>query len=140
MKCVNNDINDSLGTLEDKQEHLENQSRLNNVNIFSVPEDKDEKSWNDTETVVKTLIRNKLEIQDGIEIERAHRVGNKIKSRPQSGGHFESLKESLPAPHPIIAKIRFWKVKENILKTVRKNFVNDFSQRTLKKREEKILD
>ena len=86
MKGMNKDINDSLDTLEDKQEYLENQSRRNNIKIFGVPEDEDEKSWDDTETVVKTLIRNKLEIQDEIEIERAYRVGKKIKPRPQSGG------------------------------------------------------
>ena len=96
MKGMNKDINNSLDTLEDKQEYLESQSRRNNIKIFCVPEDEDEKSWDDTETVVRMLIKNKLEIQDEIEIERAHRIGKKIKPRPQSGSHFESLKEKLP--------------------------------------------
>ena len=36
MKGMNKDINDSLHTLEDKQEYLENKSRQNNIKIFGL--------------------------------------------------------------------------------------------------------
>ena len=66
------------------KEYLENHSRPNNIKLLGVPEDDDENSWDDTELIVKTLIKNKLGIQDEVEIERAHRVGKKAKPRPQS--------------------------------------------------------
>ena len=50
-------------------ENLENQSRRNNIKIFGVPEEENEKTWDDTEVIVKTLIRNKLGIEEHIEIE-----------------------------------------------------------------------
>ena len=146
IEGMNKDINESLDEIEDKQEYLENHSRRNSIKLLGVPEDDDENSWDDTELMVKTLIKNKLRIQDEVVIERAHRVGKKAQPRPQSkkehGSHVESA--STPRPRPIIAKIQSWKVKENILRIARKKkpknvlFLNDFSQRTLEKRAENI--
>ena len=68
MEGINNDINRNFDTLENKVEYLENQSRRNNIKIFGVPEEENEKTWDDTEVIVKTLIRNK----PGIEV-LAHR-------------------------------------------------------------------
>ena len=146
IEGLNKDINENLDEIEVKQEYLENHSRRNNIKLLGVPEDDDENSWDDTELIVKTLIKNKLGIQDEVATERAHRVGKKVQPRPQSkkehGSHVESA--STPRTRPIIAKIQFWKVKENILRIARKKkpnnvlFVNDFSQRTLEKRAENI--
>ena len=141
IKGMNKDINENLDEIEDKQEYLENHSRRNNIKLLGVQEDDDENSWDDTELIVKTLIKNKLGIQDEVVIERAHRVGKKVQLRPQSkkehGSHVESA--STPRPRPIITKIQSWKVKENILRIARKKkpknvlFPNDFLQRTLEK-------
>ena len=54
--------------------YLENQSRRNNVKIMGVNEDK---TWDDTEEVVRKLIREKLNVEEEIAIERAHHVGKR---------------------------------------------------------------
>ena len=160
MEAMHKDVNADFETIITKHDYLENQSRRNNIKIFGVPEDPDEKTWNDTEFIVKTVIKNELGIQDAdkIEIERAHRVGS-IKGKaddrkhPQShpakeegSRHLESAskKEHQQEPRPIVANIKSWKTKERILKTAREKrpktvkFLNDFSQRTLQKRREQI--
>ena len=99
-------MNHNFDVMEDKREYLENQSRCNNIKIFGVSKDDNEKTWEDTELVVKKVIQNKLGIQDEITIERAHRIGKKVKTRPPHGPHLESTshtKEALP-PRPIVAK------------------------------------
>ena len=66
--------------VEDQMEYMENQSRRNNVKILGLREDKEkETSWEETEKIVKKVIRNQLQIKEDIHIERAHRVG---KPRP----------------------------------------------------------
>ena len=66
--------------VEDQMEYVENQSRRNNVKILGLREDKEkETSWEETEKIVKNVIRNQLQIKEDIHIERAHRVG---KPRP----------------------------------------------------------
>ena len=65
---------EEIDHLEDQNEYLENQSRRNNIKILGVQKDKDkEKTWDDTEIIVKDLIKKKLNYEDEIEIERAHR-------------------------------------------------------------------
>ena len=48
--------------IEDKNEYLENQSCRNNIRILGVEETEDEKSWDDTEKVVKYLLKKELNI------------------------------------------------------------------------------
>ena len=51
------DYETRLEVLENKHEYLENMSRRNNIKILGLPEDKDrEKSWEDTEQIVKETI------------------------------------------------------------------------------------
>ena len=62
--------------MESKHEHLENMSRRNNIKILGLLEDKlKEKSWNDTEELVKGVIKEKLKFDTEVKIERTHRVG-----------------------------------------------------------------
>lgn len=139
-----NDVNGNLDGIDSELEYMENQNRRNNVKIIGVPENKTtEKSWDDTEKMVKQLIKDKLEIQEDVEIERCHRINHKNKGngagnrRNQSGGE---------QPRNIVAKFSSWKVKENILKKARAirpanlKFVADFSQRTLDKRAAQVPD
>ena len=77
MEGLSTDMNDNFDAMEDRQDYLENKSRRNNIKIFGIWEDDDEKTWEDTELVVKKVIQNKLGIQDEITIERVHRIGNK---------------------------------------------------------------
>ena len=69
MEGMNNDINRNFEALENKVEYMKNMSRQNNIKIVGVPEEENEKTWDDTEVIVKTLIRNKLGIKEHIEIE-----------------------------------------------------------------------
>ena len=49
---------EEIDCLEDQNEYLENQSRRNNIKILGVHEDEDkEKTWDDTEIIVKDLIK-----------------------------------------------------------------------------------
>ena len=95
-----------LEYLENKHEYLEYMSRRNNIKILSLPEDKNrEKSWEDTEQIVKETINKGLEISsEEIQIERAYRVG-----KPQDG-----------RPRPVVARFFSWKQKEAILAIARK--------------------
>ena len=61
----------------DKQEYTENQDRRNNLKIFGLPESCGQESWVDSENLVKANIKETLCIEEDIEIERAHRVGEK---------------------------------------------------------------
>ena len=150
MEGMNNDINRNFEALENKVEYLENQSRQNNIKIFGVPEEENEKTWDDTEVIVKTLIRNKLGIEEHIEIERAHCLARddrgEDETHPQRNvRHVESasLKRN-SQPRPIVAKIKSWKVRDTIMKAARKKkpkdtrFMDDFAKRTLERRASKI--
>ena len=150
---MNNDINRNFEALENKVEYLENQSRRNNIKIFGVPEEENEKTWDDTEVIVKALIRNKLGIEEHIEIERAHRLARDLRddrgddeTHPQRNVRhveFASSKRN-SQPRPIVAKIKSWKVKDTIVKAARKKkpkdtrFMDDFAKRTLERRASKI--
>ena len=147
---LNNDYKYSFEELEAKQEYLENQSRRNNVKIVGVKESDDEKTWDDTEKVVKNLIKNKLGITEEVVIGRAHRVGRKIKNRAHNrhvGSASASGDDSSVSPNqrktmprPIVAKIQSWKTKERIIREARikrpkgVQFLNDFSKHTLERR------
>lgn len=139
-----NDVNISLDGIDSELEYMENQNRRNNVKIMGVPENKEtEKSWDDTERVVKQLIKDKLDIQEDVEIERCHRVNQKNTGK---GASNRGNKPGGDQPRNIVAKFSSWKVKENILKkarTVRPDnlrFVADFSQKTLEKRAAQVPD
>ena len=110
IKSINKDLNEGFEDLEWKNEYLENQSRRNNIKITGVPEGEEEKTWDDTEAIVKNLISDKLGIEGEIEIERAHRVGKKQRNFPQRR-HDVSASQEHRAPRPIIAKIQSWKTK-----------------------------
>ena len=98
-----------------------NQSRRNNIKIFGVSEEENEKTWNDTEVIVKTLIRNKLGIEEHIEIERVHHLARddrgEDETHPQRNvRHVESASSKRNSqPRPIVAKIKSWKVKDTIM-------------------------
>ena len=120
------------------------------MKIVGVKESDDEKTWDDTEKVVKNLIKNKLGITEEVVIERAHRVGRKIKNRAHNhqvrrasaSGDDSSAQPNQreTMPRPIVAKIQSWKTKERIIREARikrpkgVQFLNDFSKRTLERR------
>ena len=111
--------------IEEKQEYLENMSRRNNIKVLDLPEEEGEKTWADTEELVKKTVKEQLHYEDDVHIERAHRVG---KPRPLFVMNSDGTKTK-SRPRPIIARFSSW-IK----------FFQDLSSRTLKKRAEKIPD
>ena len=114
----------------------------NNAKIIGLNEDtNNEKTWEDTEELVITTIKEKLDI-DGVKSERAHRVG---KPRPSHRTNPDGSTMKVP-PRPVIARLSFWKQKEAILKATREvkpkkiRFYQDLSTRTLERRAQKIPD
>ena len=117
-------------------------SRRNNIKIIGLNEDTgNEKTWEDTEELVITMIKEKLDIE-GVKIERAHRMG---RPRPSHRTNPDGSTMKVP-PRPIIARLSSWKQKEAILKAAREvkpkeiRFYQDLSTRTLEKRAQKIPD
>ena len=132
---------ESLGHVLGKQEYLENQSRRNNVYVTGIQENGKE-SWDETEDILKSKIKELLNISDELTIERAHRVNPKPNGRRGSSGARGSRKEE--CSRPIIAKFLNWKEKERVLAAARSikpdgvKFVQDFSQATLDRRYELV--
>ncbi|KAJ4923008.1 hypothetical protein JOQ06_021709 [Pogonophryne albipinna] len=65
---------DGLSAVTDKMEYAEGQSRKSNVVLDGIGEEPGE-TWAQTEEKVKDILVDKLKLQRGIEIERAHRTG-----------------------------------------------------------------
>ena len=138
IEGVNKEMNAGFEDLQWRTEYLENQSRRNNIKITGVKEKQYEKTWDDTEKLVKKVIKEKQGIEDEVAIERAHRVGKSHTPSRHVGSASQSQQRE--SPRPIVAKIKCWKMKENILKTARKRkpkgvqFMGDFAKRTLDRR------
>ena len=95
IEGLSENLRQGLKVVEDKNEYLENQSRRNNIRILGVEETEDEKSWDDTEKVVKDLLKKKLNIPGEVDIERAHRVGKKTKAGHHLGFASQSREQNL---------------------------------------------
>ena len=117
-------------------------SSRNNVKIIGLNEDTgNEKTWEDTEELVITTIKEKLNIE-GVKIERAHRVG---RPRPSHRTNPDGSTTKVPS-RPVVARLSSWKQKEAILKAGMEvkpkeiRFYQDLSIRTLERRAQKIPD
>ena len=70
------DLERRCDDMENKHEYLENMARRNNIKIVGLPEDKlREKSLDDTEELVKGVIKEKLRVDVEVKIKRGHSVG-----------------------------------------------------------------
>ena len=141
IDILSNNMDREIEKLDVKHDYIENHSRRNNIKIMGVEEKNEEKTWEDTEKVVQKLFQEKLGFSDAIEIERAHRVGEKDKKRHLAQA---SNRDDGQRPRPIVATISSWKTKECILKEARSKrpkgvlFLNDFSKRILDRLAEQI--
>ena len=95
--------------------------------------------WEESEALAIEAIKTKLDIQDDLSIERAHRVG---KPRPPFR-HIDGAK--VPSkPRPTVVRFLSWKEKERVVRAARRikpdglKFFEDFSKKTLERRREKI--
>ena len=101
MKEITEDLLDS-DKVSSKLIELEDRSRRNNLRIDGIAEDQNE-SWHECEEKVLEVIKEKLEIQDPIEIDRCHRMGKHKRNRPRT----------------IIFKLNKFKDKQKILRNAR---------------------
>ena len=105
------DIQRGLHKHEEKLEHLENQSRRNNVHIDGIREE-DNETWLNTETKAKEVLQEKLNLSFELVIERAHRTGTR--SRPGAADGI-SIR-----PRTLVCRLRDWKQKDEILRATRR--------------------
>ncbi|XP_019625427.1 PREDICTED: uncharacterized protein LOC109470791 [Branchiostoma belcheri] len=107
--------------MANKLDYIENQSRRNNLIFDGIKDDRKE-TWEQSETKVKEVLRNKLRLNtDNIKIERAHRNG-----KPGD------------RPRPIVVKLLRYKDKQNILRQAKmlKGTPEDFSDKIRQKRKD----
>eukprot|EP00112_Aurelia_sp_Birch-Aquarium-sp1_P011031 Seg233.3 transcript_id=Seg233.3/GoldUCD/mRNA.D3Y31 product="hypothetical protein" protein_id=Seg233.3/GoldUCD/D3Y31 len=125
--------------ISNQVDYLESQSRRNNIKILGMAERKEERTWDDTEELIKSTIKDTLGVEENVEIERDHRIGKP--RRPNAVGQGRPL-----GTRAVVAKLSNWKQKERILAAARKKkpdglmFVQDFSQRILDRRDEQKDD
>ena len=98
-------------------------------------------SWEESEEIVKSKVKEALKVEDNLVIELAHRVGQRK--------HFHTRRDGsvVPAkPRPIFTIFQSWKQKEAAIKKARKlkpqdvKFVEDFSQKMLLRWNQQIPD
>ena len=132
---VEEEIEKMCGSLDyhtDKIEYLENQSRRSNIRIDGIREEEAE-TWDNTETKVKEILKEKLNLDEEPDIERAHRVGRRA----------NATTGSVRRPRTIVCRLRDWKQKEQIIRSARRikppgiSVDEDLAQETLDKREER---
>ena len=129
------DIQAGLHKQEEKLVYLENQSRRNNVRIDRIPEQHNE-TWLNTETKVKEVLQEKLNLSFEPMIERAHRTG----ARPRSG----AADGINTRPRTIVCRLLDWRQKDDILRAARRIkpsgiFVNeDLANETIEKRKRQV--
>lgn len=129
------DIQTGLHKQEEKLVYLENQSRRNNVHIDGIPEQHNE-TWLNTETKVKEVLQEKLNLSFEPMIKRAHRT----RARPRSG----AADGINTRPRTIVCRLRDWRQKDDILRATRRIkpsgiFVNeDLANETIEKRKRQV--
>ena len=132
LKDAEGEITSLQNEQSSKMEHLENQSRRNNIRVSGISESADE-SWEIVEEKVKKAIREKLDME--IDIERAHRVERKTK--------LEGAKKS-GQPRTIVCRLKNWKQKEVVVRKARKEkreglfICEDLAVATLEKRASQV--
>ena len=123
VQLLNAEERDSLKEHKEKLIDLEDRSRRNNLRIDGVVEHVGE-TWEITEQKVKDIFMNNLNIDKHIEVDRAHRVGEKRENRKRT----------------IVLRLNKFKDKEEIKRCAKKLkgtgiYINDdFSPVTLERR------
>lgn len=80
------DINSTKSEIKDLEvrcNYLDDYSRRHNIRISGVEEQSGGESWEQTAAKVLSILEDKLQLP-GLELERAHRVGQRRDSRPRT--------------------------------------------------------
>jgi hypothetical protein len=128
---LNKFTNEENENLKDKLAELEDRSRRNNLRFEGIDENEGE-TWEKSEEIIKNFVREKLDIKQELNIERAHRTGK----RENEKGN--------PRKRTIVVKFLNYKEREMILEKYKKMklwndhvYVNeDFSERTISTRKQ----
>ena len=91
-------MSDNLESIEDNLEYQENMSLRNNVKLVGFPESDESESWDQSEEILKSQVKDVLGIEEELDIERAHRVGQKI---------FEKLMYRFLEIHKVLYSLQF---------------------------------
>lgn len=100
--------------LQDKCEDLENRSRRNNLRIIGIAEGEE---GNTPTEFVSNLLKDILDLDEKPLIDRAHRL---TLSRPKPG-----------SPRPLILRVHFFHVKEQIFRRVREKGALLYKEQTI---------
>ncbi len=117
---------ESLLSMTDKLEYLEGKTRRNNLVFDGVAEAPGE-TWAETEEKITMILKEKLQFQHKVEVERAHRVG-----KPREGDK----------PRPVVIKLLRYKDRDAILQRAKslkgtRIFINeDYTDTVRRKRKE----
>ena len=103
ITCIKDDLNQVKTDLQELREdvtnkliELEDRSRRNNIRIDGIEDDQNE-TWDSCEEKVQKLIKEKLGLENEVEIERCHRMKNKNKD--------QSNNERRSRPRTIVCKL-----------------------------------
>lgn len=72
-----------IGILEEKVNHQEDYNRRKNIRINGVAEGTNGETWEQTATLVTSLLRDKMQLGELV-LERAHRVGPRSDAKPRT--------------------------------------------------------
>lgn len=131
VKAIENDLLNA-DEVSDKLVELEDRSRRNNLRIDGIEESPDE-TWETCENKIKDVIKEKLDIETDVELDRCHRMGKKRGNRPRT----------------LICRFTKFKDKQCVLSNARKlkgtniYIYEDFSQDTMELRKslwEQVLE
>ncbi len=103
---LSQDINSTQIKIKDMEDRIncqEDYSRRNNIRISGVEEQSSEQTWEQTAAVVSSLLKDKMQMP-GLELERAHRVGQRRDGKPR----------------PIVARFSRFCDREAVMRSARK--------------------
>eukprot|EP00795_Rhopilema_esculentum_P005009 gene5009-115_t len=104
----------AIDSLYNLSEYLENQSTRNNLKLLGMPGSESGETWDQSEKFFKNQVKESFITEEEIEIECAHRVGQKREIFTRPDGFKVKAR-----PRPITAIIKNCKQKENIIKAAR---------------------
>ena len=131
MRAIENDLLNP-DEVSDKLIELEDRSRRNNLRVDGIEESPDE-TWETCENKIKKVIKEKLDIDADVELDRCHRMGKKRGNRPRT----------------VVCRFTKFKDKQCVLSHARKlkgtgiYIYEDFSQDTMELRKslwEQVLE
>ena len=72
-----NAMSDNLESIEDNLEYQENMSRRNNVKLVGFPESDESESWDQSEEILKSQVKDVLGIEEELDIELLTELGKR---------------------------------------------------------------